>query len=136
MKSTEWVAPNAEVKYRVACDPCIATGIYREDGSIVTHVEVGSENEIRASRSLATGVRDKSLQHEGIAAKCRVGIQAHSLNVALKIINTVKGFGKLLLQRFKCGRGHKGSEIILENVKGHAPAPAQRTPMHEKGGDK
>ena len=27
-------------------------------------------------------------------------------------------------------------EIILENVIGHAPAPAQRTPQHGKGGDK
>jgi len=40
-------------------DRTLATGIYRiSDGSMVTHVEVGSESELRASRCLATGVRD------------------------------------------------------------------------------
>jgi hypothetical protein len=108
MKATEWVAPKAGTKYRVLCDPSIATGIYREDGSMVTHVEVGSERKILASRSLATGVRDKCIQHEGIASQRRIGVLANSLHVALKVGNAIKRIGKLLLQCLKCGRAHSG----------------------------
>ena len=117
MKSTEWVAPKAGTKYRVLCDPSVATGIYQEDGSMMTLVKVGSEREILASRCLATGVCDKSLQHEGIAAKCCVGVLAHPFKIALKIISSVKGFGELLLQRFKCGRANNGSENSPTNEK-------------------
>jgi hypothetical protein len=116
MKSKQWVAPNAGTKYRVLCDPSIATGIYREDGSMVTHVEVGSESEILASRRLATGVRDKCLKHHGIALEGGVGILPNPLKIALKIINPVKSFGKLLLQRFKCGRVHNGSSNSSTNA--------------------
>ncbi len=108
MKPKEWVAPKARTKYRVSSDPCMATGIYREDGSIVTHVEVGSESEILASRRLATGVCDKYLQHDGVALQRGVGILAHPLDVALKAVNAIQGFGKLLLHCLKCGRAHSG----------------------------
>ena len=75
---------------------------------MVTHVEVGSEREILASRSLATGVRDKRLQHEGIASQRRIGVLAHSLHIALKVGNAIKRIGKPLLQCVKCGRAHSG----------------------------
>ena len=47
------------------CGGSEATGIYRiADGSRVTHVERGTESEIRASRCRATGVVYQALQNE------------------------------------------------------------------------
>ena len=119
MKSTEWVAPKAGTKYRVLCDPSIAPGIYREDGSMVTHVKVGSEAEILASRRLATGVRDKHLDHGGVPLQRRVGVLAHSLHITLNVGDAIKRVGKLLLQCLKCRRAHSSdvSSNSLANVK-------------------
>jgi hypothetical protein len=75
---------------------------------MVTHVEVGSECEILASRSLATGMRDKCLQHEGIASQRRISVLANPVHIALKVGNAIKRVGKLLLQCLKCGRAHSG----------------------------
>jgi hypothetical protein len=122
MKSTEWVAPKAGTKYRVLYDPSIATGIYREDGSIVTHVEVGSEDKILISRRLATGVRDKCLQHEGVSLQRRVGILAYPLQIALKGVNVLQGFGKLLLQCLKCRRAHSGD--VSSNSQANETSPS------------
>jgi hypothetical protein len=116
MKPTEWVTPKTGLKYRVTSDPSIATGIYRDDGSMVTNVEIGSEREILASRRLATGVRDKRLKHVSIALDGFIRVLAYPGKFMLKIFNSLYRGCKLLLQRFYCGRAHKHSDISETNA--------------------
>lgn len=104
MKPKEWVAPKAESKYSVLCDSCID----REDGSIVTHVDVGSEAEIRASRRLATGLRNKHVDYGCVPLERRIGFRTYVLNIALKAVYPIRRFSKLLLQYINCGRAHSG----------------------------
>jgi len=92
------------------------TGIYNNDGSMMTYIEIGSESEVLASRRLTTGVRDNDLQHEGVTSDGRIGVVSHLIKAALKRINSAKGFCKLFLERLKGRCGH-GSNVVSGEMK-------------------
>ena len=115
-RPNEWKPPNPDLSWRVLSDPCIATGIYHADGSMMTHIEVGSESELRASRCLATGVRNKSGKHKGITPQCGVGVLSYSLQIRLKGVYAIKRLGKLILQCFKGRCAHGGIDSYSSNV--------------------
>jgi hypothetical protein len=135
MKSTEWVAPKAGTKYRVLCDPCIATGIRRISDGLPADISVEDNIKLRALGWTATSMADNTDENSGMPVQHYVGSLPHGLNLLLKCVNALQGFGKLLLQCLKCGRAHSGdvSSNSQTNVKAHAPALA--TPHAETGGE-
>ena len=133
-RPNEWKPPNPDLSWRVLSDPYIATGIYHADGSMMTHIEVGSESELCASRCLATGVRNKSGKHKGITPQCGVGVLSYSLQIRLKGVYAIKRLGKLILQCFKGRCAHGGIDSHSSNVPMHAPAPRTEVDEQQRSG--
>ena len=119
MKSTEWVAPKAGTKYRVLCDPSIATGIRRISDGLPADISVEDNVKLRALGWTTTSMADNTNENRRMPVKHYIGSLPHGLNLLLKGVNTLQGFGKLLLQCLKCGRAHSGgvSSKSSTNVK-------------------